>query len=87
MNIERDDFDAWLANPVTEQVLKHVADIATQAKDEWMRLSWGGGNPDPLLLADLRAKAQIASDLANFTYEDMNAESEQDRADRVQGTD
>ena len=87
MKIEQDDFEAWLANPVTEEVLRHVAAIAEQAKEEWVRVSWGSGNPDPLLLADLRAKAQIAGDLANFTYEDLNEQSERNSADRVQSAD
>lgn len=89
MNIEKEDFEQWLGHPVTEQVMRVLRLLADAAKEKWLQESWDGGNNDPLLLADLRARAEVVKDLTELKYEDieayLNDEYEQRASNRVQG--
>lgn len=69
--IEPEDFAAWQASPVTEAVFRALRKIRDDAKAEWVAASWDAGNTDPVLLADLRARAQIVGDLAELTFEEL----------------
>ena len=71
MKIEKDDFDAWKDNPVTQEVFRVVAHIAEIAKEKWISDSWGKGEANALVLADLRARAEIAKDLTEMTFEEF----------------
>lgn len=71
MKIEKEDFDAWMAHPVTEHVLKHVGDLAEQNKQHWIDQSWEAGKCDPMVLTELKARAQAAKDLSEITFEDI----------------
>jgi hypothetical protein len=79
MTIEKEDFDAWRDNPITQAVMKRVSAIAEEAKQHWLAISWEGGSADPLILADLRAKATIANDLVNLKHEDIDDEEHKRR--------
>ncbi len=88
MKIEKEDFDTWRDNPITQEVFRHVTAIAERAKEKWLSVSWAGGNADPLMLADLRARAEIAGELASLEFEDIeDEERERHTSDRVQGAD
>ncbi len=91
MTIEPDDFEAWRAHPVTEAVSKALVMLAERNKQKWIDASWDGGNADPLVLAELKARAQMAQDLSELTLEELrevlDEESERHQADRVQSAD
>ena len=70
--IEKEDFDAWLDHPVTSHVFKQFAKVSERAKDAWVQSSWEHGASDPVLLADLRARAEVVNDLITVSYEDIN---------------
>lgn len=74
MKIEPEDFKAWRDQPITEVVIKLMQKRSAQCKTAWLAASWDKNECDPLLLADLRAKEQILSDLANLSYEDIKDE-------------
>lgn len=69
--IEKDDFEAWRENPVTLAVFRALTIKAEEAKAKWQSASWDGGRCDPLLLADLRARAEIASDIVELSHEEL----------------
>ena len=71
MKIAKEDFEAWLANPVTEWVHRGLEKFAAEALAEWIALSWDGNNPDPLQLRDLKARHSVALDLKNWKLEDI----------------
>lgn len=71
MNIDKEMFEEWLANPVTEHVLARVSSMAEANKQRWMDVSWGGGQTDPLILAELKARAEAAADLSSIKFEDI----------------
>ena len=83
--IDREMFEEWLAHPVTEHVLKRVGELAEANKQKWIDESWGARNCDPMMLADLKARAEAAKDLSEIEWSDIDDEPERDTSDRVQG--
>lgn len=75
--IDREAFEEWLAHPVTEHVLKRVGELAEANKQKWMDESWGSGKCDPMMLIDLKARAEAARDLSELKYEDIEDEGDQ----------
>lgn len=71
MKIEKEDFEAWLANPVTELVHKGLEKFAANAKEHWVSMSWEGSNPDAMQLRDLKARHDVALDLRSWKLEDI----------------
>jgi hypothetical protein len=69
--ITAEEFAAWLADPVTVVVLKAHADVAEQQKQGWLDASWDGQNPDPLLLTELKTRADAYRAIAECSYEDI----------------
>jgi hypothetical protein len=69
--IDREAFEEWLAHPVTEHVLKAVGDLADMNRQKWIEASWEAGNCDPVMLVELRARAQAAKDLSEIKFEDV----------------
>lgn len=52
-----DDFAAWCEHPVTRFVAAAYQISATKQAEHWMAASWTGGEPDRVLLTELRARA------------------------------
>ncbi len=87
MKIDRELFEEWLANPVTEYVLAKVKETAEANKAAWISMSWDGGKADQLALVELKARYEAGLDLSELKYEDVSDdESERRVPDRVQGT-
>lgn len=71
MTIEPEDFEAWRAHPVTEAVSKALVILAERNKQKWIDVSWDGNHADPLVLADLKARHEVALDLSELTIEEL----------------
>lgn len=71
MKITKEDFDAWLANPVTEAVHAALEKFAARAEQTWIAVSWHGDKIDPLQQRDLKARATVALDLRNWKLEEI----------------
>lgn len=71
--ITEEDFSAWRDNSITQAVFRALMLKAAEAKARWLTNSWDQGQPDPLLLADLRARAQIAEDITELTHEELES--------------
>ena len=72
MTLEPDDFEQWRGHPVTEAVTKALRILAERNKQKWIDASWGGGQVDPIVLADLKARAEMAQDLSELTFEELS---------------
>ena len=70
--IDKEDFEQWRAHPVTEAMTRALVALAERNKVKWMEVSWGGGETSPLVLADLKARAEMAQDLSELTVEELN---------------
>lgn len=82
--ITEEDFEAWRENPVTKSLLGILADMVQDTKNKWDAVAWVGGSADPLLLADLRARAEVLVDMIEISFADMEHKldkSEQDSTD------
>lgn len=71
MKITKEDFEAWRDNIVTEQVFLAFDRLGDRAKGAWMTASWGKGQCDPVLLADLRARAEVVEDFRKLSFETL----------------
>ena len=69
--IEKDDFESWRDNPITQAVFEVMKRHGEEAKAKWLTASWEQGSTDPALLADLRARAEVCEDYRNITLEDL----------------
>lgn len=71
MKITKEDFESWRDNIVTEEVFRAFDRLGERAKQTWLAASWGKGNCDPVLLADLRARAEVVEDFRKLSYETL----------------
>ncbi len=71
MKIEKEDFDSWRDHPITQEVMRAFDLLGEKAKEKWLAASWGRGQCDPLLLADLKARAEVVQDFREITFEDL----------------
>lgn len=72
--IDREAFEEWLANPVTEHVLAVLKRTAEENRQQWLSESWGSGIADQSKLNVFKATAQAMEDLSSITYEDVKDE-------------
>lgn len=70
--IDREQFEEWLAHPITEHVLKRVGELAEKNKQQWIDESWGQGICKPEVLIDLKARAEAARDLSEIEWRDID---------------
>ena len=71
MSITREDFDQWRDNHVTEELFRACAHMHDTVKEVWLQASWEAGKADPVLLAELRAKAHVWQDVMNLSFETL----------------
>ena len=72
MTINKEDFEQWRAHPVTEAVSLALQKLAERNRQVWIDTSWGGGEANPLTLSDLKARAEMAQDLSELTFEELS---------------
>lgn len=82
MTFEKDDFDAWRAHPVTEAVNKALVILAERNKQKWIDTSWIGKVADPLVLADLKARYEVALDLSELSFEELSEVIDDEKPER-----
>lgn len=71
MKVSKEDFELWRDNIVTEEVFRAFDRLGERAKLTWLSASWGKGNCDPVLLADLRARAEVVEDFRKMSFETL----------------
>jgi hypothetical protein len=74
-------FEAWRTHPITKQVLEAIGGLAEQCKTKWLNESWSAGRADPVMLADLRARHEVVTDLVEMTFEELEIALEQSERD------
>jgi hypothetical protein len=60
----RDEFTAWRDDPTTQFVMAALHRNADECRDEWLRVSWEGGEADQRKLDGLRERSDA---LLGFT--------------------
>lgn len=74
--ITEDEFAIWRADPVTQGVLDALGAMAEAQKQAWLAASWDSGAPDPMLLTELRTRADAYGAMAEASYGDFFEVSE-----------
>jgi hypothetical protein len=69
----RDEFEIWRDNPITQWVLEGFRRAGDLQPADWLRSSWGDGEPDRNFLIRKRAMAAVYSDVVNVSHEDVAA--------------
>ena len=82
MKITKEDFEGWRNNLVTEEVFRAFDRLGERAKQTWLAASWGKGQCDPVLLADLRARAEVVEDFRKLEFETLEEALDDDKPER-----
>lgn len=69
--IDKEAFDTWRDNPVTQWVLGACKIAADDAFQMWVNKSWHGGDANWQSLIELRARADTYLDIVNMDYSDI----------------
>lgn len=76
MKIDRESFEEWMANPLTEALMKACARWEQEAKTLWVNASWGAGQTDAVVLARLREQARTLERIRNISPEEIEEATE-----------
>jgi hypothetical protein len=66
---DEDDFARWDLDPVTRFLKALFKNMADQAKEDWLSVSWESAKLDPATRAELRTKYEIYNQLSNAQRE------------------
>jgi hypothetical protein len=77
VKITKDDFDAWKGNPVTEAVFKALEAVAEEAKQKWITASWDSAQCDPLMLREMKGRAEVALGLVSMDYDFLEEQQDE----------
>ena len=69
MKIDREDFESWRANPITEAFMKCCGVWAEEAKQLWIGASWDGGVCKETDLWRLKGQAEVLKEIPGITAE------------------
>jgi uncharacterized phage-associated protein len=69
--LTKDEFVAWRHHPVTRLVFERLQEHIKQAENMWLKCSWETGKADPILLADLRARAIVLKEIITLEHGDI----------------
>lgn len=64
-----EEFITWRENPITRWILGACAKAAAENRQAWIEASWSAGNADPLLLVELKSRADAYLALEQTAYE------------------
>ena len=79
MKIEKEDFDAWLDNPITEKFLAHLKRYADAAEEEWLSNTFNSnmsGYDMELLRTELATRKNLIADILETRETHLNGETE-----------
>ena len=69
--VSAEEFASWRDDPVTEWVVAELSRAAEAQKAAWTEHSGDSGQCDPLLLNELKTRADAYRALADLSYEDI----------------
>lgn len=77
MQVTAEEYQGWLEHPVSQWVLAALAKGSEAQKAHWTQMSWEQGTADPLLLNELRTRADAYRAISEASYEDWCGTMEQ----------
>lgn len=76
MKIDSDEYEAWVAHPVTAAVFAQLRELAESRKQVWISQSWETGKCEPAALAMLRGQAEAFAFLPNADHAKLFGDEE-----------
>lgn len=79
--VTREEYDSWLADPITQWVFRGCRRAAAAEQAEWQRVSWSNGVANQRVLDQLRDRASALTELCENDFEnwaDWNGEKAED---------
>lgn len=71
MPLSRDDFARWREDPVTRAVMSAFRLTVGDCERAWKSASWDNGQANPLLLKELRTRADAYEAIEGLTFEGL----------------
>lgn len=71
MRIDPETFDEWQAHPITEALYRVCSSGIEEAKSAWMAATLEGGNCDPGMLREIRARIAVLREIRALTAKDI----------------
>lgn len=69
--MEAEDLEQWRNNPVTTWVVAALKKSSEAQRRAWVDASWESGTADPLLLIELRTRADAYDAMSEVTFEGL----------------
>ncbi len=63
-----EEFDRWRDDRVTQWVFASLAMTADENKADWLRRSWEGGDANPMVLTELKTRADAYRAIIDAPY-------------------
>jgi hypothetical protein len=74
MNLpSEEEFEAWRDQPVTQFVLEAYRRMAEAQKLAWIEGSWEAGDANPIMLVELRTRADAYQSMSECVLDDFAA--------------
>jgi len=73
-----EEYEAWFDHPITQFVLDCYDRMAEEQKQAWMISSWEAGDPNPMMLIELRTRADAYRSMAECELGDLTAVNQKD---------
>lgn len=80
MQIDKDDFEAWKDNPITQAFMRCCGIWADQAKGLWVSASWDGGVNKDTDLWRMKGQAEALLDIQSITAEKIEGTLDESQA-------
>lgn len=83
MKIDKEDFEAWKAHPITEALFRCFPVWAEDAKQLWVSASWEGGINKDSDLWRMKGQAEVLQELTSMTAERIEETLSNDQASKA----
>lgn len=77
MKISPEDFEEWLASPITEALIRGLAVAEEKVAQHWLSASLEGGVCDAVELAKCRERRSVYREIRAMTAQDLEEMNEQ----------
>ena len=71
--VDKEAFEAWRDNLVTQEFMRVVEFLSFDAEEAWHAHSWEGGQADEAFLRECRGRAANARYIVDMVFEDFEA--------------
>jgi len=71
MTIDKDEFEIWCTNPVTEAFFDFLEQQVEITERHWYNRAWNGGELSPDFYVACRERAKVMREITSLAFEDI----------------